>query len=463
MITKNPVMLLGITIIFLILSVPAVALPSSHGEFASDEFTEYSKCSQCHATIRSEWDGSMHANAFEDPFYQEELKLASEDSNGSLDIFCTRCHIPVGVLSAEIPLIDGSGASDVSLEAISCDFCHTVSGNDGTGNGAFISSPGMTKYGPFDDSESAFHGSEYLELYTQAEYCGMCHQVYHPANGLVLDDTYTAWEEGPYAERDVTCQDCHMTPGITGFEANPGRAGSGAPKRDHISTHYFSGANVFVYDIFGDEENAELAVERLQKAATFEVTIPETAEAGETVNMKISIINSGAGHKIPTGLIEARQIWLEVLVSDASGTILLDSGSLDSDGNIQNATVYQTKFADSEGEPTLKLWEAASVISDNRIGPEEKAIEAFSFEVPENVVDPISVDVKLLYRSAPQSMIDYIFGENVHEVPAVEMNSYRGAINGDVPSEATPGFGVTGMIISLIGAIFYLRYAKKEE
>ncbi|MBP2031115.1 mono/diheme cytochrome c family protein [Methanohalophilus levihalophilus] len=463
MLSKNPVVLLSITIIFLVLVLPATALPSSHGEFTSDEFTEYSKCGQCHAIIRSEWDGSMHANAFTDPFYQEELKLASEDSDGALDLFCTRCHIPVGVLSAEVPPIDGSQASDVALEAVSCDFCHTVSDNDGTGNGAFISSPGTTKYGPFDDSESAFHGSEYLELYQQAEYCGMCHQVYHPANGLVLDDTYMAWEEGPYSERDVTCQDCHMTPGITDFEANPGRAGSGAPKRDHISTHYFSGANVFVTGILDEEDTIELNTERLQKAATVEVAIPETAEAGETVNMEVSITNSGAGHNIPTGLIEARQIWLEVLVSDASGTVLLDSGSLDSEGNIQNAVVYQTKFADSDGEPTFKLWEAASVISDNRISPEDTAIEEFSFEVPENVADPISVDVKLLYRSAPQSMIDDIFGDNVHEVPVVEMNSYRGAINGDVPSESTPGFGVAGMILSLMGAILYLRYGKKEE
>jgi hypothetical protein len=350
----------------------------------------------------------------------------------------------------------------VSLEAISCDFCHTVSDND-IDNGAFISSPGEVKYGPFDDSESAYHESEYLKLYTQAEYCGMCHQVYNPFTGLVLDDTYTAWEEGPYAKRDVTCQDCHMTPGITGFEANPGRAGSGAPKRDHVSIHSFSGANVFMLGILGEKDNLELAEKRLQKAATIDVIIPVTANAGETVNMEVGITNSGAGHKIPTGLIEARQMWLEVTVSDASGTILLDTGTLDAKGNIRDATVYQTTFADSEGEPTLKLWKAASVISDNRIAPENRNAENFSFEIPENAMDPILVDVKLLYRSAPQSMVDELFGEEVYDVPVVEMESYKGAINGEVPSGSTPGVGFAGVVFSLISAICYLRYKKEKK
>jgi hypothetical protein len=402
----------------------------------------------------------MHAHAFTDPFYRAELKLASEDTGGALDEFCVRCHAPVAVLSAEIPPVDGSQAGDVSLQGVGCDFCHTVSGSDGVGNGSFVSSPGNVKYGPFDDSKSAYHDCEYLELCTQAEYCGMCHQIYHPDNGLVLDDTYTSWKASPYAESGVTCQDCHMTPGITGFKANPGRSGSGAPKRDHISIHYFSGANVFMSDILGEEENSDRAEQRLRKAATLNVTLPETAEAGETVNLKVGITNSGAGHKLPTGLIEAREMWLQIMVSDSAGQILLDSGTPDADGDPGDAVVYRTVFADPDGEPTLKLWEASSVISDNRIAPKETALENFSFVLPENAADPILVDVKLLYRSASQSMIDEVFGDGVYAVPVVEMVSRREAINGEVPAESTPGFGVMISVFSVFSAVLYHRREK---
>lgn len=178
----------------------------------------------------------MHFNAYLDPFYLEEVKIASEDTDGLVDEFCSRCHTPIGVVSGEIPPIDGSEMSDIAKLGVQCDFCHVVSGSDGVGNAPFIVSPGDTKWGPFGDSKASYHETEYLELYTQSEYCGMCHQVIHPVNGLVIDDTYTSWKESQYGEENIVCQDCHMTEGITEFEANPGRAGSGAPKRDHISS-----------------------------------------------------------------------------------------------------------------------------------------------------------------------------------------------------------------------------------
>jgi len=170
------------------------------GEYSSSDFTRTSKCQQCHAIVHSQWDGTMHSNAYTDPFYQKEFHAASTDTDGLVDEFCSRCHTPIGVLSGEIPPADGSHFSEIAHMGVQCDFCHTVSGSNGIGDASFIVTPGNTKWGPFDDSKSASHTSEYLELHTRSEFCGMCHQVTHPVNGLVIDDTYSTWNESYYGQ-----------------------------------------------------------------------------------------------------------------------------------------------------------------------------------------------------------------------------------------------------------------------
>jgi hypothetical protein len=200
-----------------------------------------------------------------------------------------------------------------------------------------------------------------------------------------------------------------MTPGITEFEANPGRAGSGAPKRDHISVHNFAGANVFVTGILDEDDHKEMAIERLQEAATLEIDIPENAQPGEEVAIKVSITNSGAGHNLPTGLTEARQMWTQVDIRDGKGREIYSSGTLDTNGNIENSIVYQAIYADASGKPTLKLWEITDVIFDNRIAPTSTTTEVHNFTIPKDATNPIIVDTKLLYRSAPQHLIDELF------------------------------------------------------
>jgi cytochrome c554/c'-like protein len=218
------------TILFITCTASAVE-PTGFGELSSEDFVSNSKCANCHAILRSQLDSSMHAYAYSDPLYQKEVLLASEDTNGQTDEFCSRCHTPIGVVSGEVPPIDGSMISDVASEGVQCDFCHTVSESAGIGDGGFVSSPGDVKWGSLDDAPSAFHGSEFNGLYMEAEYCGMCHNVNSPFNDLPLDDTYTSWSESSYAEEGVVCQDCHMSPGITHFEAAPGRSASSSPKR----------------------------------------------------------------------------------------------------------------------------------------------------------------------------------------------------------------------------------------
>lgn len=49
---------------------------------------------------------AVPSTSYEDPFYQQEFMAVSNATQGALDVFCSRCHTPIGVVSAEVlPII----------------------------------------------------------------------------------------------------------------------------------------------------------------------------------------------------------------------------------------------------------------------------------------------------------------------------------------------------------------------
>jgi hypothetical protein len=250
-----------------------------------------------------------------------------------------------------------------------------------------------------------------------------------------------------------------MTPGIVGFEEDPGKAASTGPEREHVYNHYFVGANAFVTGIMGEGRHEKRAIEYLQRAASLEVKAPDSAEPGENVEVEVKITNTGAGHKIPTGVTEEREIWLELIALDSEGKEIYHSGALDSEGKIDpEATVYHTVFADSEGNPTVKVWEAENILYDNRISPKSSVVEIHSFSMPQNASNPISVKAVLHYRSASQEHIDELFGEGAYSVPVIDMAAYP-----EEEKSSTPGFGTTGTIIAFALGSFYKRLRKGQK
>ncbi|MDP2234683.1 MAG: multiheme c-type cytochrome, partial [Actinomycetota bacterium] len=297
---KNRFILMALTAAALLaLAAPAFALP----QVPVDKFQPSQACG-CHSALLEEWSRSMHAKAMTDPIYRLKVNEANKATDGAIGPFCDGCHGPVATMGGQAK--DLSKAAVQAQEGINCDFCHQVSGT-GTpiGNVSQILTPTGVKRAQFDDARSPAHETAYSAFHETAEFCGTCHNVDHPGNGMHLEATYTEWKEGPYAAEDTTCQDCHMTPGPGETVPNAGTAAAGGPQRQHIFTMTFAGGNVALGD-------ADLAEERLKAAATMEVQVPEIVEVGSSADVVVTITNSGAGHKLPTGLTEVRQMWLEV-------------------------------------------------------------------------------------------------------------------------------------------------------
>lgn len=430
-----------------------VLAQEGHSEFIADDFTAPQVCGSCHSENFQEWEGSMHAASNSDPFYQVMFSMASSDSGGEVDSYCPRCHSPVSYLTgtdSKVPVT--TEIANASVNGVYCDFCHTVKGKTGSGNGMYISTPGSTKFGPWDDADSSYHGTQYLELITKSDFCGICHYQTHTDDQVVIQNTFQEWLDSPYFEEGTQCQDCHMTPG-PGFTQNPGRSTAVGPEREHIYTHNTAGGNIFQTRIQSPKHRA-LAVEMLKAAAELNVNIKEVTD--ERIFLEVTILNEGAGHSIPTGSNALRNIWLEVTATDVDGQVLFSSGGLDDAGSIDpKATIYGTVYNDASGDVTFKEWEAVSIASDNRIEANSSVTEDFTIKIPKGYSGPVFISTKLQYRTAPQDFIDEIFGEDAENVPVVEMAKEDITVN--EPRRGVPGFGLVPAIFTLSVLVLVLR------
>jgi len=205
---------------------------------------------------------------------------------------------------------------------------------------------------------------------------------------------------------------------------NPGKAADIGPDRNHIWTHYFVGANTLVTKLLKSDLHAQMAIERLQNAADLELIKSDSYKRNKLSHISVKVINSGAGHYLPTGLTEVRQMWLDVRISDHKGKTILRSGSLDKNGNIdKNAVLYYTQLGNAKGEPVINVALADRILYDHRVPPKGYLIEKYAFQIPTDAVFPLTVKATLKYRSASQSLADKILGDAAPKIPVVDMVS----------------------------------------
>jgi len=431
-------------------------VPDMPGSHSAGNFYYPSVCEGCHRDIYNQWKGSMMAHAWVDPVFQsvyfKYVKESKTDSEKGEVAMCSRCHTPVGYTANDMGRYTGN-LKDVEGAGVFCDVCHSVAQSAGIGNGAFILKPGDAssgvpgvKYGPFKDAVSPFHGTQYSELHTRSEMCGMCHDVNHAHNYMAIENTYSEWRTGPYNTGDpkttVTCEDCHMrqTPEYpaTGSTERPDIPGYAAPKeigakeRSHIWQHNFVGGNLAVTAILGEHPHAKMAQDRLAHSVTVEFTGAEKAVPGSIYTMPVKVTNSGAGHYLPTGLTFVREMWLDVSVSDSSGRVVYRSGDMDEAGNIKPGAVIYRSVLGKEGramKPTLFLPEATQVLSDHRIRPQGFDMEEFTFTVPPDAKGPLKFRAVVRYRSAPQALVNDLLGKDAPTLPVFDMGTAEGTID----------------------------------
>ncbi|MFZ6049194.1 multiheme c-type cytochrome [Pseudomonas sp. CR3202] len=389
------------------------------------DFDDAQVCGACHTEIYQQWRTSMMAHAWEEPIYRALLRHASEATEGRVDNFCTGCHTPIGLTTGRINSAVNRAsveftAKNVPMPGVDCETCHNISARTGLDNGAYVLSPRAhgkpTKFGPREDGVSPYHDTVYSDLHTRSDFCATCHNVTHPFSTVAVERTYDEWLESPYSFNDQSCQSCHM-PGFAGKAAVMG------PDRPDVASHWFTGANAAVLDYLGQKEAAQRAREQLAKAAeiSFE-SIPVSLVPGQEVSVRVKVANVGAGHKLPTGFPEGREVWIDFRVVDGSGRELYRLGAIKDGATEPDTRNFKVHLGDKDGkELDIEVWNATQILSDNRILPKGYDISEFTFEVPKDVTGPVTLTAELNYWPFPQRLVDYLLGKDKLMVEVTRM------------------------------------------
>lgn len=475
------------------------------GDIAANVIQAPDMCANCHAWFDNEsepfsnWSGSLMGQAGRDPLFFAQMTNANQDV-GNVGYYCLRCHVPNSILDGTALQPDGSTLTDFDREGVMCHFCHSlvdpiykpgVSPPEDQpilagmpevpqhyGDAMFVLDPNGTRRGPRRDGDmahevlpSAFHRS--------GDLCGTCHDVGNvaitrqpdgtfaynavgrpapdedPHAQFPLERTYTEWKLSAFANGGVDmqgrfggtytgasreCQDCHM-PGVAGQACFYG------PQRPDVRRHSFAGAAAQVLDLIqeatlddpGVEHRAirrgrERDVEMLEKAASLELT----QSAG---SLRVRVVNQ-SGHKLPTGHIEGRRVWIDVRFADSGGNLLRDFGRYDAAQALldeDSTRVYEMHVGLSAAAaaatglpagPTGHMSLADTIEKDNRIPPRGFSNSSYAqagagvvghsyadgqfwddawFTVPAGAV---SVSVRLQYQNTPRHYIEELRDNN---------------------------------------------------
>ncbi len=216
---------------------------------------------------------------------------------------------------------------------------------------------------------------------SSSEFCGSCHDVRlfgTDAIGVVergehfkrLRNAYSEWadwrnQEVAAGRVPASCQDCHMSqyPGVcvpagertpaargcpsgTRFEARrpgafaTGRAATGS-EPGRVASHYFSGVDVPLARAFDDGAIDEPTVDTagiplgarqrrdLLLASAIRLELAGPRRTGSRLEIPILVENVGAGHRVPAGFSQEREIWVHLTVTDARGRVVYQAGRVD--------------------------------------------------------------------------------------------------------------------------------------
>lgn len=413
--------------------------------YHSEDWTNSAKCKSCHSEIFEQWSNSNHKHmAGSNPYYMVMETLAGEVEGQKFREWCMSCHNPSALsvgLAKSTHAMDGNFVSNEHFEngaktllgdfkehgnfrleeGVSCIACHQITKASNKGNASYTISLEREKY-LFEESKSdlghwlseklinanpKMHKESYSkELYKESRYCASCHDESHPQNGIKIVSTFKEWEKSPFnnpndKSKHKSCIDCHMTY-MKGDKFAPlkGVSTDGGALKDDVKVHYFAGSNHFLAGL-RDKAHEEQTLQLLRSSAKLDVELKNGV-------LEVGVKNVGAGHHLPTGVADFRELWLEVEVKDRDGNIVLSSGKLKDDGDIEDGSrLFQKVFGDENGKPVgLLFWKYKTLLSDTRIPAGERRAERF--ELPKDASYPLQASVKLNFRIYPQWVSDAV-------------------------------------------------------
>lgn len=404
------------------------------GDIDASNFVISSVCSFCHSSQNGTvadmessphetWSGSLMANAGRDPLFFAQMTNANQDVPG-VGYYCLRCHVPMTVATGHAYDWRGGTLDSVDRDGVACHLCHAmidprtteasaVSPMDlGTlasladppktfGNAQFVVDPSWLRRGPYDDAMPLHPWAVGPQFLHDGALCGTCHDVGNLAvsklsNGsyaynlphqqapdpdpraqFPLERTFTEWNLSAYSGEGTTCQSCHM-PRATG------KGCFNTSQRPDLARHDFAGASAWVLGIIDTYWGGMVDHKALVRGQANAVAMLKTAaslalsQQGSTLSVRVTNLS---GHKLPTGHIEGRRVWVNVKMKDAANNVVAEYGKWDpttGDLDTSKTTVFEMHIGLSDAAskltglppgPTTHMSLADVIVKDSRIPP----------------------------------------------------------------------------------------------
>jgi len=453
--------------------------------------------SGCHSEIYAEWRPSAHGYAAKDPLFLKVQALLAADKGVSETRACAGCHDPLALLAGTRSGATIEGDHLVSFDGVSCAVCHgiTEGGTEGNGNYAL----GVPEPYLFAGSAGAMGAAvnRYLirrypeqhrenfkrPLYRSSEFCAVCHKQV-PLPGVDTDiglaqeqNEYDSWLNGRWyhegdPDKTVDCRECHM-PLVESSDPASGDVADAYRSRfdgKHRS-HRVLASNMYVpaiLDLPGGDQQADLTVAWLRgeidipeiehkwvsgPVVDIEIVAPPSIRPGELVNISLHLHNNKTGHDFPAGPLDLLESWVELVVEDDLGRVLMTLGQQGSrNPAIDAPVIYKADWYDRRGLPVEwhNLWDVVGASFRHTIGTGDVDVidvpftcpgigrprisESYSetgagerksdvvFSVADESVSEFRVTARLLYRKANPEFLSRVYSiGDVPEAPVIEL------------------------------------------
>jgi len=282
------------------------------------------------------------------------------------DRVCLNCHAPLAAL-----IKDAGLRQKVTWEGITCDYCHSVrSVSAVNGNWKAAVELSLVKSGPLKDAVAPTHGTQFSAVHTSSLICALA-MNYRNSLGFAVLTTYSEWEKSRYAKEGKDCQSCHMYQ-VAGAVVDP------KVKRtaDRLNLHQMPGSH---------------SIDQLNKTIKAQMS---TSREGDQLKVTVEVQNVAAGHYVPTGS-PMRQLILEVTAAPFGSA------------EMRQERAYRRTVVDRQDKPvTLEPYaflRGAKDVSDNRLAPDEKRVETFTFPLKAGVQAQVQATFWYYYSPLAQS------------------------------------------------------------
>ncbi len=430
------------TVFLLVMLALAAAACGGNDYLSKEELMDPATCLGCHADHYTQWSGSMHAYASNDPVFLAMNARGQKATGGALGSFCVQCHAPMAL---ELGLTtDGTNLDQVPQFArgVTCYFCHSVASVASDHNAPLVlAEDGVLRGGIQQPVASPAHPAErspFLDGHApeSAQLCGACHDVVTPA-GVHLERTYAEWQGTIFGQDNprthLSCGQCHMfaTDGVI-------TSGDGAAKLDvplrplGVHEHTFGGIDTALTD--WPEKDGQLTAIARDLGPALGVKLCVSPADGDRI--EVTLDDRGPGHNWPSGAAQDRRAWVEVIAYDTGGTVVFSSGVVADDKDPEEIadpaiwTMYD-KTLDASGMPAHFFWEVASYDGTTTLPPatttvpsDPKYYHAVTHTYPiAGLVPQIDhIDMRVLIRPMPHAMLnDLISGGELDPAAAAAM------------------------------------------